>query len=682
MRTRSPAKSRWTAYGLLLGAALVACTGPSAAPAASTPAVAAAGASAPTGAPAATLAPAAGLRLEGTPPVPDPLRDRLQQYLNTRSASLSDIADDGRSVLVATRFGDSNQVHLVASPGAARRQLTFSREPVRGGAFVPGKRGAAGSLIYVTDVGGNEQYQILRLDLESWRTARLTDGKSRNVAPVWSEDGTRLAWSSTARNGRDFDVWVSDGASGEGAALAVEGKGMWSPLAFSRDNDSLLIGEDISITHSRLHLADLTKKTVVNLTPGDKPFAYRDAVLAPDGKRAYVTSDREGEFVSLYELDIARASWRPLTEKIEWNVEDIALSGDGRQLAFTTNEGGLGRLYLLATRTRRARPVAGMPEGVPGGLVFARKAPVLGFSLASGTRTGDAYTYDLRRGKVTRWTESEMGGLDPARFVAPKLIEFKSFDGAKIPAFYHRPAGAGPFPVLIQIHGGPESQARAFFNPLIQYLASEAGIAVLEPNVRGSDGYGRTYLTLDNGMKREDSVKDIGALLDWIGQQKELDASRVAVGGGSYGGYMVLASLVHFGDRIKAGIDLVGISNFVTFLENTADYRRDLRRVEYGDERDPAMRKHLEAISPLNHVDRIKSALFVAQGANDPRVPASEAEQILRAVRKAGHDVWYMLAPDEGHGFAKKENRDTFTLLCILFLEKHLGGAVAGSPAQ
>ena len=373
-------------------------------------------------------------------------------------------------------------------------------------------------------------------------------------------------------------------------------------------------------------------------------------------------------------LGTYQSSWRALTSHIPWNVEQISLSGDGRHLAFVVNEGGLSKLHLYDTRTRRARPVAGIPAGRVGGLAFARKAPVLALSLLGATRTGDAYTYDLRSRKLTRWTQSEMGGLDPASLVAPTLVEYETFDRAKIPAFYYRPKGSGPFPVVIAIHGGPEGQARPRFNPLTQLLAAEAGIAVLEPNVRGSDGYGKTYLTLDNGAKREDSVKDIGALLDWIGQQKELDAGRVAVVGGSYGGYMVLASLVHFGERIRAGVDVVGISHFVTFLENTAEYRRDLRRAEYGDERDPQMRKLLDSIAPLNHVDKIRSALFVAQGANDPRVPASESEQIVRAVRKSGHDVWYMVAPDEGHGFKKKVNRDTYTLLAVLFLEKHLKG--------
>lgn len=623
----------------------------------------------------ATAPAASGPHFEGTPPIPVALRDRMQQYLNTRSANLLDVADDGKSVLVATRFGDTAQLHLVGMPGGMRQQLTFGREPVPRGRMVPGATGGAKgkprSFIYVTDVGGNEQYQIYRLDLDGWRTTRLTDGKSRNVEPVWSDDGRRLAWASTARNGRDFDIWVSDGVAS--SALAVQGSGQWEPVDFSKDGKSLLIKEEISIAQTRLYLADLEKKTLVSLTPGDQPSAYRDAVFSADGRSVYVTSDRDGEFVSLYQLDLGKSEWHPLAPGMHWNVEEIALSGDGRTLGFVTNEGGPGRLYLLDTRTRKVRPVPGIPEGIPVGLRFARGTPTLGFSVLGATRTGDAYTYDVQSGTLARWTESEMGGLDPARFVAPVLIEYQSFDGLKVPALYHRPKGPGPFPVLVAIHGGPEGQARPLFSPLIQYLVSEAGIAVLEPNVRGSDGYGKTYLSLDNAQKREDSVKDVGALMDWAGAQPELDAKRLAVMGGSYGGYMVLASLVHFGDRIKAGVDMVGISNFVTFLENTAPYRRDQRRVEYGDERDPVMRAHLVEISPLKHAAEIESALFVAQGANDPRVPVSEAEQIRQAVQKAGHDVWYMLASDEGHGFAKKENRDTFNLLAILFLEEHLG---------
>jgi dipeptidyl aminopeptidase/acylaminoacyl peptidase len=250
-------------------------------------------------------------------------------------------------------------------------------------------------------------------------------------------------------------------------------------------------------------------------------------------------------------------------------------------------------------------------------------------------------------------------------------------DGAprQIPLLITRPDAKrhpGKRPVLIRIHGGPESQAKPGFLGSRAYLVNDLGIAYLQPNVRGSTGYGRDYRNLDNGVLREDSVKDIGALLDWIAEQPDLDADRVAVYGGSYGGYMVAASLVHYSDRLRCGIDYVGISSFVTFLENTKPYRQDVRRVEYGDERDPEMRAFLEGISPLNHTAAMGVPLFVAQGANDPRVPASESRQLVDQVREGGQTVWYMLATDEGHGFRKKPNRDAMTNVMVMFLQQFL----------
>lgn len=349
------------------------------------------------------------------------------------------------------------------------------------------------------------------------------------------------------------------------------------------------------------------------------------------------------------------------------------MSADGRTIAVAINEDGYGTLHLFDATTLKELARPEIPRGIVGTVAFARSAPVLAFSFGGPTVNGDAYVYDMRSKKVARWTRSELGGLDEGGFIAPELIRYPSFDGRQIPSFYYRPKGPGPFPVVISIHGGPEAQARPNFSAIVQYLVTRSNIAVLVPNVRGSDGYGKTYLALDNGRLREDSVKDIGALISWVGTRAELDAKRVAVMGGSYGGYMVLASLIHFGEKLVAGIDVVGISNFVTFLENTAAYRRDLRRVEYGDESDPEMREFLLSISPTTHADKIRSALFVAHGANDPRVPLSEAEQIAEAVKKNGQDVWKMVAMNEGHGFAKRENRDTYLSLAILFLQKQLG---------
>ena len=612
--------------------------------------------------------------LDGTPEVPPELHARLQQYLETRSASAVDISADGTQLLVTTRFANTSQLHLLTQPMGARRQLTFLEEPVADAAFVPGD---AGSTIVQADVGGSENYQIYRLDRRTGRLALLTDGTHRHPELAVSRDGRVLAYVGNARNGRDMDIYL--GTPTSGGQLFLERSGDWHILEIARDGSRLVLQEQISITDQRVYLVDVASRAVTRISP-EGAAAERAAVLDATGTHLYVASDRMGEHVELYEVDLAHpepSAWRPLTRDIHWNVEELALSPDGRTLAFTVNEDAASTLRLLDTRTRRISSIRGtLPRGVIGGLRFASAAPVLAFTVTSSTSTGDAYTYDLRRGNPVRWTESELGGLDPAGLVEPSLFRYPSFDGREIPCFYYRPPHAsGQTPVVVWIHGGPEAQARPWFYPLIQYLVTEAGIAVLMPNVRGSDGYGKSYLALDDGRLREDSVRDIGALLDWAGRQSELDASRMAVYGGSYGGYMVLASLTHFGDRLRAGVDIVGIANFVTFLENTADYRRELRRVEYGDESDPEMRSFLADISPVTHVDRIRSALFVAHGANDPRVPASEAEQIVRAVREGGHEVWYMLARNEGHGFRRKENRDTFTELSVMFLERQLGVA-------
>jgi dipeptidyl aminopeptidase/acylaminoacyl peptidase len=371
----------------------------------------------------------------------------------------------------------------------------------------------------------------------------------------------------------------------------------------------------------------------------------------------------------------------------------MALSRDGQQLAYSVNEDGLSRLYLreLAAVPGRAqeRALASVPNGIVTSLRFDATGQHLGLTLYRPTAPGDVYVLSLAEDRLARWTRSEAGGLTAAQFVAPELVRYPTFDqvdGAarQVPAFYFRPErdGDAPLPVIVLIHGGPEGQYRPYFSSTVQYLAGELGYAVIAPNVRGSSGYGKSYLQLDNGRRREDSVKDIGALLDWVGTRPELDAERVVVYGGSYGGYMVLAALVQYADRLAAGIEAVGISNFVTFLENTQPYRQDLRRVEYGDERDPEMRAFLQQISPLNQTDRMRKPLMISQGANDPRVPASESEQILAALQARNIPVWYVLAKDEGHGFRKKRNREYNLSAMGLFLQRFVsaGESVRAGP--
>ena len=612
------------------------------------------------------------LELEGTPPIPAELADRLGQYLEGRSAWFRGISDDGSAVLVSTRFGSTYQIHEVAQPMGMRRQLTFGEEPIRSASYLPGTR----DLLYQSDIGGNELYQ--------WFTRRsagpaqmLTNGTARHGDALWSNDGQRLAFNNNARNGTDMDIRVLGPDAPQDAQLLAEATGHWSPAAWSPDDTTLLVSEYVSITDQRLILVATDGSGAKTITNPKTPLAWGAAGWHPDGTSLYITVDTDGEFRRLYLVPLgrkglAKSGWTPLTDDIDWDVEGTALSPDGETLAFTVNADGWSQLWLLdvATGTKEQVP---MEPGLLFGLTWARDARVLAFTRTGPTSTGDVWTLDADSQALTQWTQSEAGGLDPASLIAPELIRFDSFDGLSVPAWVYRPAGDGPHPVIVSIHGGPEGQARPYYSSRTQsWLA--AGFAVVVPNVRGSSGYGRSYVMRDNGFKREDSVKDIGALLDWVAADPALDGDRVGVVGGSYGGYMVLACLTHYSDRLRAGVDVVGISNFVTFLENTKAYRRDLRRVEYGDERDPKMRAHLEAISPTTNVAKIQSALFVAHGANDPRVPLGEARQIVEAVRAGGHDVWSMVAHDEGHGFRKKHNRDLYAQLTLLFFEKHLTG--------
>ncbi|GAA0717652.1 S9 family peptidase [Dokdonella soli] len=616
---------------------------------------------------------------ENIPEAPAALTDSLQRYANTRGAALGGWIADGSGLLITTRFANTAQVHRVKMPGGAREQLTFYDEPIAGLAANPKRNG----FVFGKDVGGSEFWQLYWFDLATRETKLLTDGKSRNENPLWSHDGTKLAYSSTERNGKDTDIWVLDPASGAKKAVVTLG-GSWDANDFSPDGSQLLVAQYVSINETHPAVVDLASGKVRRLDDGKRKIAFGDFRFAHDGKGAYYVSDESGEFRELRYHDFASDRITRLSARIPWDIEEFALSDDGTRLAFVANEDGFGTLHLLDTATRGEIALPVLPKGVLSGVAFSPDGRRLAFAVNWATSPSDVYSIDLAAGEsgqpaLARWTESEVGGLDASRFAAPELVRFPTFDKVNgkprtIPAFYYKPAGAGPHPVVIQIHGGPESQARPVFSAETQYLVDRLGIAVLVPNVRGSAGYGKSYLLLDNGFKREDSVKDIGALLDWIGTRPELDAKRVAVYGGSYGGYMVLAAMTRYKARLRAGIDIVGISNFVTFLTHTESYRRDLRRAEYGDEREPKMRAFLEKISPTTNAKSISIPLFVAAGANDPRVPASEGQQIANTVRGNGGDVWFLEFRDEGHGFRKKPNVDYFRAATMRFWQKYLLG--------
>ncbi len=610
---------------------------------------------------------------EGVPNVPSALRERLRQYQNVRSAAFSDWSPDGRGMLVTTQFGNTTQLHRVYEPGGRREQITFFDEPVRG-SFVP--KSKDGAILLSMSKGGNENFQVYLLDQVTRKAALLTDGASRNQLEAIRPDGGQIIIGSTKRNGRDTDLYIGDPHQPNSLKMLLQTKGeFWTAADWSQDGGKVLLNHRVSINESYPALLDLAtgeKKMLFSPTPGKA--AYHNLAFLPDGQSAYVTTDARSEFQQLARVDLKTLEYQFMDNDLSWDVTSVTVEPNTGLTAFTVNEDGASALYLLKDKKRERLMV---PLGVISGLKFSPDGKHLGFTLSRLDAPPDAYSLALDGRQLTRWTYSEVGGLNPARFVTPQSIKFVSFDKREIPAYYYKPVAAAegkPVPVIISIHGGPESQFRPIFSGQFQFFVNELGCAVVAPNVRGSAGYGKTYLTLDNAEKREDSVRDIGALLDWIARQPELDASRVAVVGGSYGGYMVLASLTNFPDRIKAGVDIVGIASFKTFLKNTSGYRRDLRRVEYGDERDPKMQEVFARIDPLSNAGKIRSALLVVHGRNDPRVPFSEAVQIAAKVRENGRSVWTVYADNEGHGFARRENRDYMNAVMAMFLQESFKG--------
>ncbi|HEY1146467.1 MAG TPA: S9 family peptidase, partial [Allosphingosinicella sp.] len=556
-------------------------------------------------------------------------------------------------------------------PGGARTQLSFFDEPVADAATIPG----SDRFIITRDTGGDEWFQLYAMGLAGQPTV-LTEAGTRNGSPVFSKDGSLIAWSRATKGSADYAILTANPADPASRRVAYEGKGAIFPADISPDKSRLLIARSISNRETRLSLLDLATGKATELAFTAKPAHYESPRFTPDGGSIIVITDADSDFGRLVEIDLASGKRTVLTPDLKWDVEAFELSDGGRVLAYAVNEDGYSKLVVQDRITRRALPQPELPRGVLTGLKFSTDGSKLAISLSTATSAGDVWVWDVAGGGLTRWTQSELGGLDPATLAEPRLIRFKSFDGLSVPAFVYRPTNVpqgARTPVVMDIHGGPEGQTRPGWNPGAQYMANVLGATVILPNVRGSEGYGTTYTNLDNGPKREDSVKDIGALLDWIAAQPDLDKDKVAVYGQSYGGYMSLAVMTHYADRLVGGVERYGISDFITFLTNTEAYRRNNRRAEYGDERDPKMLAVFERINPMANVHKITKPMLVMQGANDPRVPKSESDQVVERIRANGTDAWYVVFADEGHGFLKKPNNDLRREAETVFLRQLFG---------
>ena len=632
------------------------------------------------------VVPNPNLLIEGIPAIPQALATRIGGYSDFRGHGFLDWHPLRREMLISHRAAGSNvtQLFLLTEPDAPLQRRTDCPEPINGGSFDPR---AGRFIIYSRDTGGNEAARIYRLDLDSRSSTLLSDRDTRSTA-TWNEAGTHLLIASvpldrTAQGGRREQIGVTltlvDPLQAADRRVITELPGTgWFDFTFSPDDKWLVMIRYVSRTETevwRMDVASGKRERILPASDASARATYFGLEFSRDGSRLYMTTTARSEFQQLAEYRFATRALRYFPSDINWDVENFALSEDGRRLAAVFNVDGRDELRLFdpVSAKELARPK--VPGGQISGLKWHdRRVNELAFTLNSPQSPATIFSVDAATGSVQRWTTADTAGVDPASFRDAEIVRWKSFDGRTISGVLTMPPArfTGPRPVLIAIHGGPEVQATVNFNSRLNYLINELGIALLEPNVRGSSGYGKTFLDLDNGIKREDSVKDIGALLDWIATDSRLDAKRVMVQGGSYGGYMVLASLVHYSDRLRGGIDVVGISDFISFLNNTESYRRDLRRVEYGDERDPAVRAVLEKISPLANAGRIRAPLLVVHGKNDPRVPVGEARQIVQQVRANGTPVWYLEADNEGHGFARKANADYYFYTVVAFIERFL----------
>src|SRR6185369_15975724 len=608
----------------------------------------------------------------GVPPVPTSLATEVAPYSQIYGLPLAGWDPTKREIWLKG-LSSVTWISRVKSPGASPETSSiYIQSPgIYDIYFQPQYK----YLAYTRDTNGNENFQLYLYEIDGGNSKQLTDGKSRNTEPVWSNAGDQIVYSSSPTGSVGVNLRVLNPFDPKTDRLLVESSGSYlKAYGWSPDNKQVVFCDFLSNTTSTLWLIDVSTGKKVPLSPKkDEPEFYDFPQFTKDGKGVVVLTDHDSDVRRIARIDLASHKFTYIPSDPKWDVDEFQISPDGKTVAFTTNEDGVSRLHLFDLKTSKEITAPTIPLGVVSDLKWHSNSTDLAFNLKSPRSANDVYGINLSTGKAELWAKSVTNDVDIQKFSLPEVIQWTSFDKRTVSGFLYRPPDkfTGKRPVIIDIHGGPEEQYRPTFGYEHNYFLNELGVVKIYPNVRGSSGYGKKFLKLDNGLMREDAVKDIGALLDWIKTQPDLDADRVMVEGASYGGYLALSSAYVYSDRIRGTISDSGISNLATFVERTEGWRRGLQRSEFGDERDLKMKQFMQRIAPVNNADKIKKPLLLIQGQNDPRVPVAEMTRFVAAT-KDRIPVWYVLAKNEGHGFTQLNNRNFRLYATILFVKEFL----------
>lgn len=595
----------------------------------------------------------------------------IARYMEVRSAYGATFAHDDSAMYFLSTLSGMPQVWRQVRGVPWPQQITFFSDRVMDVAASPTEP----LLCVAADEGGTERAQIYLMDLEGLEIRNITNDSAHIYQPgAFSPDGKRLSYCSNRRNGRDFDVYVYD-LEQDRYSLVHESANTNYASAFHPDGKRLLLARHYTNLNHDLFLVDIETGELDLLTPHDGEALFDSPRFSADGERLFIITNRDSEFTRVAAIDLASKALTWLTPD-EWDCECLSMSADKMYLSYSRNEDGASKLYVadLAQSTEEAlKMVEGLPA-LPAGVIMMsawnRGGRTMALSLSSPVHATEIWTLDVDGKRVERATYASISAVPQSAYVSPELVHYPSFDGLSIPAYYYRPQHSeGPCPVVVYVHGGPESQSRNSFNSIVQYFVNQ-GYAVFVPNVRGSMGYGKTYVHLDDVRKRMDSVADLAKAVDWLVAEGNAKRDAIAVMGGSYGGFMVLAAVTHHPDLWAAAVDIVGIANLRTFIENTSAYRRHLRECEYGTVAEDGA--FFDEISPIHHVDKIAAPMMVIHGANDPRVPIGEAEQIVDALQARNHPVTYMRFKDEGHGVVKLGNRIAAYGAIAEFLQQYM----------